>query len=151
MYDWLITPHFLCRIKKLGIPVLLEDGKLEIKENKIVVKTGKKRFMYRFDEYRPIDFIYTDIYEEPDTDDLDPIPADELETAVFSNDLSLQVRAWNTMYANPKGLANMINHILENIAINDESEMTLSVFISHFHKKGILTKENEYKFRDFLE
>ena len=79
------------------------------------------------------------------------MPIEELEAAALSDDLELQVRAWNTLYANPKELADIINHVLWKMEITEENEMMLSVYTSHFYKEEILTEAVIEKFRALID
>jgi hypothetical protein len=63
------------------------------------------------------------------------VPLENLEVAALSDDLELQVRAWNTMYANPIELADTINRVLLKFEITEENEMMVIVYASHFYKK----------------
>ena len=75
----------------------------------------------------------------------------KLKLAALSDDLELQVRAWNTMYANPKELADIINHVLLKMEITEENEMMLSVYASHFYKEEILKEAVIKKFRTLID
>ena len=117
----------------------------------MVVTVGNDRFTYDLNEYNPIQFIYTDIYEDPYAHFNEPVPIEELEAAALNDDLELQVRAWNTLYANPKELAVIINHVLWKMEITEENEMMLSVYTSHFYKEEILTEAVIEKFRALID
>ncbi|WP_456276664.1 DUF4085 family protein [Bacillus sp. AK128] len=138
---WLITPHVESVIPSLSDSLVLENGTIEIGNSEMVVIVGSKRYTYDLSEYNPIQFIYTDIYEDPYAQFNEPVPAEELEEAAFSDELEWQVRAWNTMYSNPKELADIINTVLLKVNVTEENEMMISVYTSHFYKEGILKKE----------
>ena len=55
------------------------------------------------------------------------------------------------MYANPKELADIINHVLWKMEITEENEMMLSVYTSHFYKEEILTEAVIEKFRALID
>ncbi|MEH7252300.1 DUF4085 family protein [Neobacillus niacini] len=148
---WLITPHVTCAIKTLSENMTLENGKIEFGQNEMVVITGNERFTYKLVEYNPIKFIYTDVYEDPYAHFSEPVPRKEIEAAAFSDELELQVRAWNTMYANPNELAEIINRVLSKIEISNENEMMISVYVSHFFKKGILTEAVVEKYHKLID
>ena len=112
---WLITPHVTCAIKALSENMTIENGKIEFGQNEMVVTLGNERFTYDLEEYNPIKFIYTDVYEDPYAHFSEPVPMEEIEAAAISDELELQVRAWNTMYANPEELADIINRVLSKI------------------------------------
>lgn len=148
---WFITPHVKCAIQSLSENFVIENGSIEFGSNEIVVKVGNERFSYDLNEYNPIQFIYTDIYEDPYAHLNEPVPIEELEAAALNDDLELQVRAWNTMYTNPKELADIINRVLWKMKITEENEMMLSVYASHFYKKEILTEIVIEKYRTLIE
>lgn len=148
---WLITPDVTCAIQSLDGKISIENGEIEYGPNELKVKVGNERFTYDTEERNPIEYIYTDVYEEPDEQANEPVPADELKQAALSNELEWQVRAWNTMYHQPKGLADIINEILLEIQVTEENEMILSVCTNHFHSEGILTEAVIERFKSLLE
>jgi hypothetical protein len=79
------------------------------------------------------------------------VPLENLEVAALSDDLELQVRAWNTMYANPIELADTINRVLLKFEITEENEMMVIVYASQFYKKKILTEAVKEKYRTFID
>ena len=137
---WLITPDVKCDIKALSETMTLENGNIEFGQNEMVITVGNERFTYDLGENNPIKFIYTDVYEDPYEQFNEPVPTVDIEEAALSDELELQVRAWNTMYANPKELAEIINRVLSQIEVTEENEMIVSVYVSHFYKEGILTE-----------
>ncbi|MGM8215982.1 DUF4085 family protein [Bacillaceae bacterium W0354] len=144
---WFITPHIKCVIETLSENIKIENGTIEFKSHSMIVTVGKEHFSYDLNEYNPIQFIYTDIYEDPYAHFSEPIPIDELQEAALSDDLDLQVRAWNTLYTNPIKLADLINEVLLKMEITEENEMMLSVYASHFNNHDILKDEVVEKFR----
>ena len=148
---WFITPHVECAILSLSENIVIENGSIEFESNEMVVTVGNERFTYDLNEYNPIQFIYTDMYEDPYAHFNEPVPIEELEAAALNDDLELQVRAWNTLYANPKELADIINHVLWKMEITEENEMILSVYASHFYKEEILTEAVIEKFRTLID
>lgn len=98
-----------------------------------------------------IQHLYTDIYEDPYAHFSEPVPADEIMDAVLSEDTELRIRAWNTMYAQAKELAPIINNLLARLTVSDEDEMMLYVFVRHFNSEGILSEDNQAKYRAVLE
>ncbi|MEH7385661.1 DUF4085 family protein [Bacillus sp. JJ1521] len=147
---WLNTPDVTSTIKTFTKPISLENGTLEFIQNKMVVTVGKKRFAYDLGEHNPIQFIYTDIYEDPYAHLDEPLPIDEIEAVALGEDLELLVRAWNTMYANPHELAEIINRVLAKMEITEENEMMASAYASHFYENGILTDDVIEKFRSLI-
>ena len=148
---WFITPHVECAIQSLSEHIVIENGTIECRQNEIVVTLGNERFSYNLSEYNPITFIYTDVYEDPYAHFNEPVPKEEIELAALSDDLELQVRAWNTMYANPKELADIINHVLWKMEITEENEMMLGIYASHFYKEDILEEAIIEKFRPLID
>lgn len=148
---WFITPHFTSPIVSLSKNISLENGTIQFSQNEIVVTVNNQDFTYDLTEYEPISFIYTDVYEDPYAHFSEPVPTDKLEEMALGNDLELQVRAWNTMYANPQELADIINRILSKFFITEENEMMGYVFINHFYKNEILTEDIIEKFKTLLD
>ncbi|MFS0820235.1 DUF4085 family protein [Bacillus sp. 1P02SD] len=148
---WLHTPHVTCAIQSLSEPITLENGKLEVTQNEVIVTIGNKSFTYDLEEVNPIQFIYTDIYKDPYAHLDEPLPMDEIEEAALCDNLELQVRAWNTMYANPLEFAEIINRVMTKMTITEENEMMASVYANHFYNEGILTKDVIEKYRSLIE
>ena len=148
---WLITPDVTCRIHIDADKIVLENGQLELIENQMLVKLGEDCFTYDLTEYNPMEFIYTDVYEDPYEHFHKSVPTAELEEAALCEDLELQVRAWNTMYAKPEELADIINTVLMKMTITEENEMMLSVYCQHFYTVGILTEVVIEKYRSLLD
>ncbi|RCW63936.1 DUF4085 family protein [Saliterribacillus persicus] len=148
---WLITPHVKCAIQSLEESITIDNGSIEFGKNEMIITIGNERFFYDLNEYNPIDFIYTNIYEDPYAHLSQPIPLENIEEAALSSDLELQVRAWNTMYANPSELADIINRVLWKIEITEENEMMLSVYANHFLEKEILMEKVKEKYQSLID
>lgn len=150
---WLITPHLTCRINAFTENIIVENGKIEFGQNEMVVTVENQLYIYDLEEYNPIQFIYTDVYEDPYAHFNEPISTEHIEAAALGNDLELQVRAWNTMYANPKELADIINRVLWKIEMTEENEMMVTVCANHFYKSEILTEAvlEKYRYRDLID
>jgi hypothetical protein len=147
---WLNTPNVTCAIQSFSESILLENGELEFVQNEMVVTVGNDRFTYDLDEYNPIQFIYTDVNEDPYAHLSEPMAAEEIEAAALGKDLELQVRAWNTMYANPHDLTEIINRVMSKMEITEENEMLASVYANHFFEVGILTEGVIEKYRSLI-
>ena len=93
-----------------------------------------------------IALVYCDNYEDPYAIFSVPVPAEELEQAIVSNDLEWKTRAFNTLYANPLDHREIINRILQKIHIQEENEMMISIMVQHFMKQGILDEETKKRF-----
>ncbi|MDR4887707.1 DUF4085 family protein [Fredinandcohnia sp. QZ13] len=150
-HHWLHTPHVTCAFQSIAEPITLENGKLEVTQNEMIVTVENKSFTYDLEEVNPIQFIYTDVYEDPYAHLDEPLPMDEIEEAALCDNLELQVRAWNTMYANPLELAEIINRVLTKMTITEENEMMASVYANHFYNEGILTKDVIEKYRSLID
>ncbi|MBY0098101.1 DUF4085 family protein [Mesobacillus maritimus] len=148
---WLITPDVTCAIQSLDGKISIENGEIEYGPSELIVTVGTERFTYDTEERNPIEYIYTDVYEDPYEQANEPVQTDELKQAALSDELKWQVRAWNTMYHQPKELADIINEILLEIQVTEENEMILSVSTNHFHSEGILTEAVIEKFKSLLE
>lgn len=138
---WFITPDAVYPIHSFTEKIHIENGSISFTEHETVVITEKERYVYPFNEYNPISFIYTDIYEDPYAQLSEPLPNEEIEAAVLSDDLDLQVRAWNTMYTNLYDLTETINHILKKLTITEQNEMIVSMYVNHFYQEGILSED----------
>ena len=44
---------------------IVENGTIEFRSTEMIVTIGNEQFSYDLNEYNPIHFIYTDIYEDP--------------------------------------------------------------------------------------
>ncbi|MEW9108091.1 MAG: DUF4085 family protein [Cytobacillus gottheilii] len=148
---WLFTPDAEIEIKMNSNQLLIDNGSLEMTDDEILITTSKGQYTYDIEEYSPLQFIYTDTYENPYEQQNEPVPADELEDAALSDDLELQVRAWNTMYRGPQELADIINTVLSKIEINEENEMILTVYVNHFYQEEILKGDVIEKFKELIE
>jgi hypothetical protein len=144
---WFITPDSIGAIEKLSNPIQLENGSAEIKANETIVTIDEKSYSYSYEDYHPIWFIYSDQYEDPYAHLNEPVPKENLLTAALSKQPELQVRAWNTLYTNPKEHADIIHQILEKIEVTEENEMMLYVYVKHFYQEGILSEEIMEKFQ----
>ncbi|MDL4840983.1 DUF4085 family protein [Aquibacillus rhizosphaerae] len=148
---WFITPHVTAVIQSFTGGIQLENGKVMIGKSEIVVTVGDEQYNYDLEENNPLSFIYTDVFEDPYASLNEPVPTEQLEMATRSDELELQVRAWNTMYANPEELADITNRVLWNMEITEDNEMMLYVYINHFYEKGILTEAVIGKYQKLIE
>ncbi len=147
---WFITPDFIHSIN------LIEGGKIvgldiQVKEGQFIVTIGSTSYTYSLSDYHPIQFIHTNVYEDPYANQNEPLSFAEVEDAVLSDDLELQARAWNTMYTFPLELKDIINSVLGNVVQTEENGMLLSVYVNHFYREGILTSDNIERFYSTLE
>lgn len=121
---------------------ILEAGALEQRVDGIFL--GDEFIAESFVACMP--FIHTSVYEDPYAYFSEPVPIEELEGAALSDNLELQVRAWNTMYANPQECVMIINHVLMRMTPTEDNEMMLYVYVRHFEKEGVLTEETREKY-----
>ena len=148
---WLITPHLEIPIQSFaGESIIIENGSIQFEQNEMVVTLENERFSYDISEHNPIEFLYTNVEEDPYAYLHETLSFDDMESALSSEDPALQALAWNTMYANPIELADIINRVLSKIEITDENEMMLSVLAEHFYKNGILIEEVKEKYASFI-
>jgi hypothetical protein len=138
---WFITPDDVYRIQSFSGKIDIENGSISFNDYETVVITEKDRYVYPLNVYNPINFIYTDKYEDPYAQLSEPLPSEEIEAAILSDDLELQVRAWNTMYTNPHELADIINRVLKKLTITEENEMMVSIYVNQFYQEEILSEE----------
>jgi len=148
---WFITPDVVLPVKFIHNGIELENATFQLDENKLVITMHGNQYTYDIKELHPASFIYTDIYEDPYQDLDETLPFDEIEAAALGNNVSLSIRAWNTMYQFPHETKEVINRILLNTTFSEENEMALSVYVNHFYKEGVLTKETINKYRDFID
>ncbi|KIL53502.1 hypothetical protein KP77_04780 [Jeotgalibacillus alimentarius] len=99
----------------------------------------------------PIRYIYTDIFEDPYAHVHEPMPSEQIEPALLSDDIELQVQAWNTLYQNPQSLAAVINRLLQKLELTDENEMVISIYVQHFYDHDVLDQENIRKFQSLID
>ena len=96
--------------------------------------------------------IYTTTYVDPYAIFSEPVPSDELPAALRSTDLSLIVRAWNTLYENPTGHETLINKALIELAenVDNENNVMLDVYVAHFDALGIITNDTKMALAKYL-
>ncbi|WP_062351890.1 DUF4085 family protein [Bacillus kwashiorkori] len=72
-----------------------------------------------------------------------PIADEEIETALFSNDLTLVVRAWNTIYNNPENYVTLINKALPYFLHHEDEQFQQmgEIFGEQFHELGIISED----------
>ncbi|MDG5786154.1 DUF4085 family protein [Evansella sp. AB-P1] len=149
---FLITPDVTTLVKTFSDKsITIDKGSIKIEKNEMIVTVKDKQFIYNLAEYNPIDFIYTDVYEDPYGHLHDQIPIEKMEEAALSSDLELQVNALNTMYLNPQKSAHIINRVLKEVNITEENEQVIIHFVNHFYNKGILTEGVVEKYKTLLD
>lgn len=98
-----------------------------------------------------IERIFCDTYEDPYAIFSIPLPQEELEEAALGGDMELQVRAFNTLYAEPMANKEVINRIFRKIIVNEENEMIISVMAGHFGELGLLDEDIMTRFDELSE
>lgn len=91
--------------------------------------------------------IYCATYENPYAHFSEELPLDELYNAVFGDDQTLKVRAFNTIFARGEEVAAIVNTVLRDAIPNDE-DMYFSIMANHFQKLGCLEQDNAVKWCD---
>jgi hypothetical protein len=149
-----VTPKFKSEIKAFTNEapyITLQEGELLVESDELHVILASKQIKLADCLKDCIHFVFTDEYEDPYAQFSEPVPSDEIEEAALSEDLELQVRAWNTLYANPSEFVDIINRVLMRLNVTEENEMMASVYINHFNEFSILTEEALSKHRNLLQ
>jgi len=92
------------------------------------------------------DVIYTYEYENPHAHFSEPVPLEDLYMFALSDDLTLRVRAYNTLYEQGEEAAQVANAILRDSQLTEDNELILSVIAGHFHSMGQLDTDNQKKY-----
>ncbi|MBP2243078.1 hypothetical protein J2Z40_003666 [Cytobacillus eiseniae] len=95
--------------------------------------------------------IYCATYEDPYAHLSEPIPTDELLSAMFDEDQNLRVRAFNTIFALGESAAYIVNEALRKVEISTDENMYFSIIASHFHQLGCLEDDVKLKWLRELE
>lgn len=90
--------------------------------------------------------IYTFEYENPHAHFSEPVLLEDLYSYALSNDLTLRVRAYNTLYEQGEEASQVANEILRDSVLTEDNEMILSVIAGHFHSMGLLDDDNQKKY-----
>lgn len=88
--------------------------------------------------------IYCATYEDPYAHFSEEIAIDELTTAIFGDDQTLKVRAFNTIFAHGEAVAHIVNDALARAPF-DEDNMYFGIMASHFNGLGCLSEANRRK------
>ncbi|QPA56984.1 DUF4085 family protein [Lysinibacillus sphaericus] len=89
--------------------------------------------------------IYCATYEDPYAYFSEPIPADELLSAMFDLDQNIRVRAFNTIFALGKDAAHIANDVLRKVDINTDENMYFNIIANHFNQLGCLEEDVKLK------
>lgn len=89
--------------------------------------------------------IYCATYEDPYAHLSEPIPTDELMFAMFDNDQTIRVRAFNTAFALGEDVASTVNTALRKVDTSDDENIYFSIMASHFNQLGCLEEDVKQK------
>lgn len=89
--------------------------------------------------------IYCATYEDPYAYQREPIPTNELLSAVFDQDQIIRVRAFNTIYALGEEVAAIVNAALRKADVNEENDMYFGIIASHFDQLDCLEEDVKRK------
>ena len=92
--------------------------------------------------------IYCTTYENPYAHFSEPIPADQLFDAVFSGDVTLTTRAFNTIFQLGGDVAPIVNDILRHAQVGTDDGFYFKVMASHFNELGHLPTDVRNKWID---
>ncbi|TFD94392.1 DUF4085 family protein [Jeotgalibacillus sp. R-1-5s-1] len=106
---------------------------------------------WALDDPHAIDYIYTNVFEDPYAHFNEPMPSDQILDAALSENIQLQVQAWNTLYHNPQEHRQIINQLLRGIELTGENEMVIGLYVQHFYDAAVLDEENIRKFDVLIE
>ena len=99
-----------------------------------------------------VENLFTEEYVEDSTDDIHPLPEEEIEGALFSADLSLNVQAWNTLYVKPEPFVDLIEKALYHYLQNEDPERIQlgEIFADHFLSLNLFTDDVAEKLQTLL-
>ena len=129
------------------------SGGIIFKENNaIIARIHNEDYVIAQSEIDWLSQIFTTTYVDPYAIFSEPLPAEELETALASTDLALIVRAWNTLYENPAGHEALINRALIALAkdVDNENNVMLDVYVAHFDTLGLITNDTKMALANYL-
>lgn len=139
-----VSPALTSEITSLE-PFCLAAGALTVREGVFI---GNVRVADSLEEC--VGFIHSELYEDPEAMFAEPVAIKDLKSFALGTDLERKVRAWNTMYANPHALQDMINEILLALQLEQEDEMLQHAYVNYFVKEGILAEAVKNKFKHLL-
>lgn len=96
-----------------------------------------------FDEAK--ERMYCATYENPYAHLSEPIPTEELLSALFDTDQNIRVRAFNTIFELGADVAKVVNDALRKVNINEEDTMFFSIMANHFDKLDCLDEDVKLK------
>ena len=122
-----------------------EEGTILQKDNAIYLQINNELTKIAQSEIEWLSQLFTTTYVDPYAIFSEPVPNEQLPAALRSNDLTLIVRAWNTLYENPTGHEMLINEALIELAenVNNENNVMLDVYVAHFDALGIITNDTK--------
>ena len=129
----------------------LEMGEVQVRQDGLFVVINQQQVRLGDDVDVLIKHLFVDYYEDPFEIQRTPLPEDEIEGAIFGNNLILQVRAWHTLQENPEHFSAMINRIFEKFEHTDHTHMTLYVYVNFFYKASVLREDLIERFMELIE
>lgn len=100
-----------------------------------------------------LEVLFTKEYKEDTSFEFEPLPPEELEDALFSNELERNVQALNTLYLNPDPFVELIEKgILHFLNSNDEERKQVGEFFAeHFLSINLFSEEVAKKIHTLLD
>lgn len=89
--------------------------------------------------------LYCDTHVNPYAHFSEMVPVEELEQAALSDDLTLRVRAFNTMFELGEPIAPIVNRVLRVIEVEEHEEMLMEITANHFDKFGRLDEDVKHR------
>ena len=129
----------------------LATGELQIRQDGLFAVINNQHHRLGDDVNTLISHIFTNIFEDPFEIQRTPLPAEEIEAAIFGDNPIQQVRAWYTLQENPHYFAPIINTILRKFAHTDSTHMMLYVYVNAFYKVSVLQDDVIGKYKEIIE
>ena len=135
-----------------GLPVTASGEACYMKEDAVCCKHNNVDLFIADNIWQLINILVTDVYEDPYEIFSIPLPDEELEEALFGDDLVQRTRAWNTLYNCPQRHPDLINRGLLHLkaVTPDNGQIILSVYTGRFSKAGVLTDSTLAEMKEFL-
>lgn len=152
----IILHHLILPIEQFTMEgsqiAILQDGEIVLQHDGIYMINNEGSTKLTHDTITFLESIYTTAYEDPYAIFSEPMPAEELEEALASDDLERHVRAWNTLYAAPHEHTDLINKALIALAQNQhhENNVMLDVYVTYFDTLGLITDQTKALLAPYL-
>ncbi|MGI2296736.1 DUF4085 family protein [Paenibacillus sp. GXUN7292] len=134
-----------------GLPITASGEGCYMIGEAVYCKHNNKELHIADNSWELIKKLVTDVYENPYEIFSIPLPDEELEDALFGDDLVLRTRAWNTLYNDPQRHPDLINRGLLHLkaVTPDNGELILYVYTGHFSRAGVLTDSTLAEMKEF--